>query len=337
MTIIGGVAHGKNIFDWTLLFVRTIWLLLVKDKNYPDVLVLEFAADHVGDIEYLSKLAKPKIGVLTAIAIAHTLFFKDLETIKIEKSKLIKLLPHDGTAILNADDPNVFELARTARVKTITFGTTLADVRAERIVYSLHGTSFNLKSSNESEEINLSGVLGIGHVDACLAAAAVGHHYGMSVLEIETALQKYTGETGRMQIQSGIKNTHLINDTYNASPRAAHAALEVLKTIQVAGRKIIAFGDMLELGNLSESSHREIASEMNFADYIVLVGKDTHWTYQELKKSGFNDTKLVYVDDSGEAGRLLQTYIKEGDCILVKGSRGMKMEKIIEELQYESH
>jgi len=152
-------------------------------------------------------------------------------------------------------------------------------------------------------------------------------------LEIENALQKYTGEAGRMQIQAGIKHTHLINDTYNASPRAAHAAFEVLKTIQVAGRKIIAFGDMLELGNLSESSHREIAREMNFADYIVLVGKDTHWTYQELKKSGFNDTKLVYVDDSGEAGRLLQTYIKEGDCILVKGSRGMKMEKIIDELK----
>src|SRR3989344_258708 len=335
LTIIGGVAHGKNIFGWTLLFVRTIWLLLVKDKNYPDVLVLEFAADKIGDITYLSNLAKPKVGVLTAIAIAHTLFFKDLETIKVEKSKLIKLLPHDGTAILNADDPNVFELARTARVKTITFGTTLADVRAERIVYSLRGTSFNLKCGDESEELTLPRALGIGHVSACLAAVAVGHHYGMNLKEMEIALQKYTGEPGRMQIQSGIKHTHLINDTYNASPRAAHAAFDVLRAISVPapGRKIIAFGDMLELGNLSESSHREIASEMSFADYIVLVGKDTHWTYSELKNLGFNDTKLVYVDDSGEAGRLLQTYIKEGDCILVKGSRGMKMEKIINELK----
>lgn len=333
LTIIGATAQGKNIFGWLSVFWKAKKLLLWRDKNYPDILVLEFAADHVGDIEYLSRLAKPKIGVLTAISIAHTLFFKDLETIKIEKSKLIKLLPHDGTAILNADDPNVFELARTARVKTITFGTTLADVRAERIVYSLRGTSFNLKCGNESEEINLSGVLGIGHVDACLAAAAIAHHYGMSVLEIETALSKYAGEAGRMQIQSGIKNTYLINDTYNASPRAAEAAFEVLKTLEVPKRKIIAFGDMLELGELSESSHREITTHMGFADYVVLVGKDTHWTYQELKKSGFNDTKMVYVADSDEAGRHLQTYIKEGDCVLVKGSRGMRMEKVIEELK----
>lgn len=333
LTIIGATAQGKNIFGWLKVFWQAKKLLLWRDKNYPDILVLEFAADKIGDITYLSNLAKPKIGVLTAISIAHTLFFKDLETIKEEKSKLIKLLPHDGIAILNADDPNVFELSHTARVKTITFGTTIADVRAERIAYSLSGINFNLKLGNESVEINLPGVLGIGHVNAVAAAAAVGRHFGMNAEEIEMALQKYKGESGRAQIKAGIKNTYLIDDTYNASPRAVHAALDVLKVLEVPGRKIIALGDMLELGDLSESSHQEIAHKMAFADYIVLVGKDVHYTYQELKKTGLNDTNLVYFDDSAEAGRHLQTYIKEGDCVLVKGSHGMKMEKVIEELQ----
>lgn len=332
LTIIGAAAQGKNLLGWLGVFWKAKKLFWFRDKNYPDVLVLEFAADHLGDIEYLSKLAKPRVGVLTAISIAHTLFFKDLETIKTEKSKLIKLLPPDGIAVLNADDPNVFELSRTVRVKTITFGTTLADVRAERIAYSLAGTSFNLKLGNESKEIILPSVLGIGHVNAVTAAAAVGHHFGMNVEEIKLALQKYKGEPGRAQIKAGIKNTYLLDDTYNASPRAVHAALQVLKTLEAPGRKIIALGDMLELGDLSESAHREIAHEMLFADYIVLVGKNVHWTDQELKKSGFNDTNLIYLDDAAEAGRHLQVYIKEGDCVLVKGSHGIKMEKIIDEL-----
>lgn len=333
LTILGGRAYGKNIFGWFKVFWQAKKLLLWRDKNYPDILVLEFAADKIGDIAYLSKLAKPKIGVLTAISIAHTLFFKDLETIKEEKSKLIRLLPHDGVAILNADDPNVFELARTARVKTITFGTTLADVRAEHIKYSLQGTAFVLRTAQGGEEVYLPNVLGIGHINAAAAATAVGTHFGMNLLEIEVGLKKYQTEPGRMVIERGIKNTTLINDTYNASPRAAEAAFDVLKSLQAPKRKIVAFGDMLELGTLNESAHREIAAHMGFADYVVLVGKETHWTYQELKKAGFNDTKLVYVADSVEAGRHLQTYIKEGDCILVKGSRGMRMERVIEELK----
>lgn len=335
LSIIGATAQGKNIFGWLKVFWQAKKLLLWRDKNYPDILVLEFAADHLGDIEKLTSLAKPSVGVLTAIAMAHTEFFKTLENIKKEKSKLIKLLPPTGTAILNLDDANVAELAKTARVKVRTFGLSfLAEARAVKIVYSLVGTHFGIQYQGQTAPIHLPKVLGIGHVSACLAAVSVGLVYELSLLEMAEALRNYAGEPGRMRLEQGIKNSFLVNDTYNASPRAVEAALQVLNTISVAegARKIVAFGDMLELGDWSEEAHREAARRMMFADYIVLVGKNTHWTYQELKKSGFNDTKLVYLDDSAEAGRHLQTYIKEGDIVLVKGSRGIKMEKIIEEL-----
>ncbi len=335
LTIIDAAPQGKNIFGWLKVFGRALKLLLIKDKNYPDILVLEFAADHAGDIEYLSKLAKPHVGVLTAIAIAHTLFFKSLERIKEEKSKLIRLLPYDGTAVLNADDPNVFELVNTVRVKTITFGLNGAEVRAEKIVYSLAGTQFDVRTAAGVETIVLPRLLGIGYVNAVLAAMAVGSIYNMSLSEMAHALLDYQSEPGRMEILPGIKNVYLINDTYNASPRAVTAALDVLKVIKPLnnGRKLIALGDMLELGDLSESAHRAVAAEMMFADYIVLVGKNTHWSYSELKKLGFDDTKMVYLDDSAEAGRHLQKYIKEGDVVLVKGSHGMKMERVVDELK----
>src|SRR3989344_958259 len=122
LSIIGGRAQGKNIFGWFGIFLQALFLILIKNKNYPDMLVLEFAADHPGDIEKLSKLVRPRVGVLTAIAPAHTQFFKTLENIKEEKSKLIKMLPSDGVAVLNIDDAMVAQLALITKVKVLTYG-----------------------------------------------------------------------------------------------------------------------------------------------------------------------------------------------------------------------
>lgn len=336
LTIIGGKTAGQNILGWIPIFLKALGLLLARDKNYPDMLVLEFAADHPGDIEKLIDLAPPRVGVLTAIAPAHTKFFKTLENIKEEKSKIVFKLPPRGIAVMNLDDEKVASLVDFVRCKLWTFGQSEeAAVRAADISYSVSGTQFLLFYRGASFPVYLKGMLGIGHVNACLAAIAVALAFKLNLADIAAALQNYKNEPGRMAMINGVKNTFLIDDTYNASPNAATAALEVLRNLPLGenSRKIVAFGDMLELGAFSEPAHYHLAEEMKFADFILLVGKNIHWTYLGLKKLGFNDKNLIYFDDSAEAGRYLQKFIRAGDIVLVKGSRGMKMERVIDELR----
>ena len=263
LTIIGAEVGGKSIFKWFGIFARAVRLLIFP-AEYPEFLILEMGADRPGDIKYLADLVRPEIGIVTAVAPAHTEFFGDLAGVAEEKSALIRVLPKNGVAILNYDDELTRTMRDKAKCRTMFYGFDgTAEMRVVESAIHFHpaiqgeenfcGINLKFVFGGATVPIFLSGVLGRGQVYAALAAGAAGLSLGLNLVQISEALMSYRPPPGRMNVLPGIKGTTIIDDTYNASPRSVAAALEVLKSItKDEGAKFYAvLGDMLELGKES--------------------------------------------------------------------------------------
>jgi UDP-N-acetylmuramoyl-tripeptide--D-alanyl-D-alanine ligase len=359
LTIIGVQTGGRSPFGWLRVFYRAVKLLIFKDENYPQILILEMGADKLGDIEYLIGMAPPKIGVLTAIAESHLQIFKDTRGVLKEKEKIVTTLPKDGIAILNADDENVMSIKDKIMTRVITFGfSDKADVRAGELLFSgleqdfcetqyeweckTWGTSFKTSYSGSTVPVFLPHCFGKQHSYAALAAIAVGVAYKINLVDIAESLRQYRPPKGRMNLIAGIKYTMIIDDTYNSSPSAVKTALEAMKTINLptGRRKIVVLGDMLELGEKSTEAHREVGFMVveNGIDYLIAVGKESKALADAAIEAGLNANnadKVKYFDNAEEAGIFLQNLIVPGDLILVKGSQGMRMENIVKEVMAE--
>lgn len=349
LTIIGCPSGNQSFWSWLTVFFRAIKLLLVKDKNYPDILVLEFGADRPGDIKYLTNLVKCKIGILTSIGLAHLEFFKTPENVFREKRHLVTALDRDGVAVINLDDSYLKTLPDKLRAKVVTYGLVEpAEIKplevkvslepeALEINQKLRGMSFKVDYHGSKVPVFLPGVLGLSHVYAALAAVAVGTVYSLHLVDISQALKSYQSPPGRLKLIPGIKHTLLIDDSYNSSPQAAELALQELDKISLAKRKIVALGDMLELGTVSVSEHQRIGKLVNNLNlaFFVTVGELGKIMAQAAIKAGLNEAQVVMFDRAEEAGKFLQEKIVTGDVILVKGSQGVRMEKIVKELMVE--
>ena len=271
LSVIGSKSGNKSLIKWAGVFLKAFGLILFKDKNYPEILILEMGADRKGDIKYLVNIAKPEIGVITAIAPVHVEFFGSLDGIIKEKQYLISHLPKEGTAILNYDDKNVLRMSKKNRGKLIAFGfEDGADVRVIESSINIDqeeklkgGTSFKVSYQGSTVPVYLPGVLGKQHIYSAIAAMAVGVSLKMNLLETSEALKNYRAPQGRMNIVPGIKHTILIDDSYNSSPIACLAALEVLRDVSISeeAKRVAILGDMLELGNYTEEGHREVGGE----------------------------------------------------------------------------
>ena len=345
MAVLGLKKPGRVI--WILNILKSIRLLLIKYKSYPEILVLEMGADKPGDIDYLVDIARPKIGVVTAVGElpVHVEFYSGPEQVAKEKSKLIQALPPEGLAVLNYDDEIVFDMKDLSKAKTITYGFDKdADVAASDSNYFLEnngtvggGIVFKLNYEGKVVPFRLNNALGRHQIYAVLAAAAVGLHFGINLVEISQALEKLEFPKQRMKLLRGVKNSWIIDDSYNASPLSTHAALDTLKEFGEKiiektgfGRKIAVLGDMRELGVFTEQAHRQIGNLAgDRAQYLFTVGPAAKFIYD----SAFNQLpkeNIMSFNNSDEAGERLKDFIQEGDIILVKGSRAMKMEKIVE-------
>jgi UDP-N-acetylmuramoyl-tripeptide--D-alanyl-D-alanine ligase len=258
-------------------------------------------------------------------------------------------LKKDDWAILNADDALVMAAKGKIKSKILTFGFSEgAEVKAAELAVSagpsrdpwvdvqIKGLSFKLMYQGSSIPVFLPSVLGEHQVYAALAAIAVGLALDMNAADISTALKNYKSPPGRMNLISGIKHTSIIDDTYNSSPMAARAALSVLKKINVSGRKLVAFGDMLELGEFTESGHREVGEAVpGAADILVTVGDKAGFIGDEAAKRGLSKDMIRGFDNTYEAGKYIQETLRQGDIILVKGSQGARMERVVKELMAE--
>jgi len=344
LTIIGVETGNKNIFKWISIFFKALELIIVKDKEYPEMLVLEMGADKQGDIKYLVTLVPCDISVVTAISRVHYEFFKSLESIIEEKGEIVKHLRDSHIAILNSDDPNVMKMKDMTKAKVLTYG--LAEYSTFKasdikLSYKLDevGTSFKLEYDGNTLPIFLPNALGPMQVKAMLAALAVGVSLKVSLLELIDDINKYQVPLGRTNLIKGIKNTLIIDDTYNSSPISSKAALDILKEAlpKENGKRLAIFGEMLELGTYTEAGHREVGektAELGI-DVLICVGEKTRDIIRGARNKGMSEDHVFYFSNNKEAGTFIQNRLHENDLVLIKGSQGARMEQITKELMAE--
>ncbi|MBU2219601.1 UDP-N-acetylmuramoyl-tripeptide--D-alanyl-D-alanine ligase [Patescibacteria group bacterium] len=349
LTILGQESGNKSLWRWWQIFLVSFFEIFYT-KNYPKILVLEMGADKIGDIAYLTDFVKCDAGVVMAVGEipVHVEFFQSADQVAREKSNLVRSLDEKGWAVLNYDDQRVRAMARKTPAQIFTYGfSEQADLRASNFEQHLEnlseaGLSLKVDYQGSNVPLRLRYVYAQHQVYSILAGVAVGLIFKMNLVEIAQALKDYRPPAGRLQLISGIKNTWLIDDTYNSSPSSSLGALELLEKISNLNkngepvRKIAALGDMLELGSFTEEAHRKIgARAAQVADILLAVGTKSIFMAEEAKKNGMAKENVWYFASSEEAGRELQDLLREDDVILVKGSQGIRMEKIVKELMAE--
>ncbi len=341
LTILGTRSPGRSIFGWVGTFLRGLLLLLFRSRAYPEILVLEMAADHKGDIAYLTELAPCHIGVLTGISHAHTEFLGTVDDVAQEKSAIITHLGVSDIAILNADDQRVLALREQTQARVITFGfSENADVYAHTLsltkpdgdtFFALQGT---IAYGNNTAQFRVSCLVGQHQLLAPLAAVAVAIATDVPFVAAVKRIQGYKVPDGRMRQLAGIKHTLLLDDTYNSSPAAADAALATLAQVPASGRKIAVLADMAELGSYSDEDHRsigEIVQELGI-DILITVGPQSKKTAQTAVEHGMAKDHVFSFDDAMTAAKFLQERIEQGDVVLLKGSQVFRMEKAVKEV-----
>jgi len=343
LTILGGWEEIGGIFFWPKVILRALICLLNPRKSaYPQILVLEYGADKPNDIKYLLEIARPKVGVVTAIGEipTHIEFYQDRETLIRGKTRLIEQLPVSGYAVLNCDDPIVKGMETKTRGKIMTFGFSAgADVRVTNLEMNLDdgkpiGISFKIEYKGSITPFKIKGVLGRSHAYAAAAATYVGLISGLNLVQIsESLLKNYKPAERRMNLVKGIKDTLIIDDSYNASPLSVREALVALGEIQNA-RRIAVLGDMLELGRYSPEAHEIIgALAKTRADVLITVGPRARFIIEGALAKGFDRNKIFGFATVNEAKKFIQGTIRKGDIILVKASRAIGLDKIVDELR----
>jgi UDP-N-acetylmuramoyl-tripeptide--D-alanyl-D-alanine ligase len=307
--------------------------LLTLEPEY-DLAVIEMGMSHAGEIAALARIALPNEGVVTSVGPVHLEFFDSMAGIARAKYELIEAIPHGGTLVLNADDEYVSQFGRDFKGKVILFGLkATADVRAENIeVLGPEGTQFDLISQGVRQPVR-SPLLGTHNVYNVLAAAAVALEHGITPSEIAAILPSLEPGDKRGQVVQ-VGNITVLNDCYNSSPKALMAAVDTLKAMP-ARRRIVVAGEMLELGATGEPLHRDCGRYIaaKHLDYLVGVRGLAMPMVEAALAAGM---KAEFVATPEEAGDWLAREAREGDVVLLKGSRGVKLEKTLESWQQKS-
>lgn len=337
LAILGAESGGSSFFRWFLVGVRFFRLALLP-TDYPGVLVLEMGVDRPGDMTYLLSIAPVRIGVVTRIASSHLAFFGTVGNIAREKGRIISTLPSDGFAILNADDPRVFRMKEKTKAVVLSYGfSDEATVRADNLIFQGgdggSGFSFKLNYDGKTIPVRLPSVLARHQIEDALAGAAVGIALDMNLVDIASALENIVPLPGRLRALVGKDGATILDDTYNASPASTIAALETLASVP-AERKIAILGDMLELGSDSETLHRELAEALSATgvEFFVAVGQRMNLARETLVSMGFPERQTLFFPDPVSAIETMRQLVRKDDLVLVKGSRGMRMEKVTEAL-----
>jgi UDP-N-acetylmuramoyl-tripeptide--D-alanyl-D-alanine ligase len=303
-------------------------LMLLKLEPEHDLAVIEMGMSHAGEIAALAKIAQPEIGVVTNVAPVHLEFFNSIADIARAKYELIECLPANGTAVLNADDEHVSKFGRGFMGKKIMYGLhSSADVRAENIrSLGVAGSSFDLVMGEERVPAGVS-LVGVHNISNALAAAAVGVDRGLTLSETATGLATLAPADKRGQVVQ-VGNITVINDCYNSNPRALEAMVDSLAKTP-AKRRLVVAGEMLELGPAGEEMHRlsgqHIAEKK--IDFLLGVRGLALPMVDAARQSGM---RAEFVATSEEAGEWLAREVRDGDVVLLKGSRGVKLERALE-------
>jgi UDP-N-acetylmuramoyl-tripeptide--D-alanyl-D-alanine ligase len=311
--------------------------LLQLDDQY-DAAVVEMGMSHRGELARLAQIAPPDVGVITRIAVEHLEFFSSIEEIALAERELIENLAWpSATAVLNADDERVAKFADEARGNVIWFGTSLrAQFRAEKIQErGIEGSAFEFISPSGSARLELP-LIGRHNVMNALAALAATSVWDIGAAEAREVFPTLVPADKRgevVQLESGIT---VINDSYNSSPTALNALAQLLADTPGYRRRILAAGEMLELGATSAELHREcgkFAGALKGIDWIVGVRGDAEALIGSAIEAGHSAELTKFFNNSDDAAKFMAEFVSAGDLLLLKGSRGVKMEKILEAIE----
>lgn len=291
---------------------------------------IELAAAKAGDIADLTRMARPEIGVITSVAPCHLASFGTLEEIARTKGELLDYLPESGTAILNGDNPWVRDLACFARCNVIQVGTdSSCDLQAEDVRSENGMMKFRVDGIDYSVQVP-----GTHLLTSALATIAVGREFGLTADTILTGLAEFLPLPGRCKSLS-IGEWTVIDDSYNSSPASMAAACNVLQNWQGARRKILVAGDMLELGEESVKFHEELGRQVALSglDGLIAIGQYGNHVISAAKQAGMCGGCLAYCPSDQVAELLLDCWLDPGSVVLVKGSRALHLENMVEQIR----
>ncbi|HHX63905.1 MAG TPA: UDP-N-acetylmuramoyl-tripeptide--D-alanyl-D-alanine ligase [Chloroflexi bacterium] len=315
-------------------------LTLMTLTDEPRCAVLEMGMYSLGEIALLCDIARPQIGVVTNVGPTHLERLGHIDNIARAKAELPQALPADGVAVLNGDDPRVRAMGRVTRAAVVTYGLQdCNDVQAQDIVDGgLDGIEFTVQIAAaeaaglpaERQRLRIE-MLGQHSILCALAAVAVGRIKGLTWDEIQRGLLSQ-GRGPRLQVRPGVGGVTLLDDCYNSSPASAIAALNTLSSLP--GRHVAVLGDMLELGAYEAEGHREVGRHCaTTADLLVAMGTRARLIAKGALEAGMPADAVYRADDTDGAIALLNDLAREGDMLLIKGSRSMSMEIIVRALE----
>ncbi|GAB4175364.1 MAG: UDP-N-acetylmuramoyl-tripeptide--D-alanyl-D-alanine ligase [Geothermobacteraceae bacterium] len=295
--------------------------------------VLEMGMSARGEIARLAEIAQPTVGLITNIGPAHLETLRGLDGVARAKGELFAALAAGGTAVVNADDERVLNLPVANGVRRLLYGlSSEAEVRAERIEARGASVRFRLLAGDQAAEVELQ-VAGRFNASNALAAAAAALALNVPLAEIVAGLNAFSPLQGRMQLIRLASGAQLLKDDYNANPLSMGAALEALDALEGEGRRIAVLGDMLELGDESSRLHREVgARAARHCDLLLLLGQMAESMAEGARQAGLASRRIRIATNHEEAAACLGRVLREGDRVLVKGSRGMRMERIADVL-----
>jgi len=292
--------------------------------------VLEMGMSEPGEIDRLAEIARPKVGVITNVSAAHLLSMGNVEAVAQAKGELFRRLPAGSCSVFNADDPLVAALPSPTGVRRLSFGLGQADIRGGQIEeFGRGGQNFTIALPSAVVRVRLR-ALGRHNVLNALAAAATAYALGVDPGDIRAGLESFVPVDKRL-VPEELAGILLIDDSYNANPASMKAALLTLNQVKGAGRAIAVLGDMLELGSASKDAHGEVGRlAASCVERLYLLGSMAADVAAGAVSGGLPQSAIVIANDHDEILADLLAAMRPGDCILVKGSRGMRMETVAE-------
>ena len=296
-----------------------------------EVAVLEMGMNHSGEMEYLSSIARPDLAIITNIGTMHIEHLGTREGILQAKLEIMRGMPDDGAGVFNGDEPLLWNIRAIGKHKKYYYGIEnhACDVTATDIVELDDGVRFVVHGFGQQFELFVP-MLGRHAVYNALAATTVGLLLGVKAEKIQARFSSFhnTGMRQKIYVKNGVT---IIEDCYNAGPESTEAALEVLASIKTDGRRIAVLGDMLELGNRSAAEHYRIGRlAVGKADLLLTYGEHSVRTLTGAITGGMNPKNTDHFDTHEDMAHMLKMRVSEGDVVLFKGSRGMRMEKVLQ-------
>jgi UDP-N-acetylmuramoyl-tripeptide--D-alanyl-D-alanine ligase len=308
-------------------------LTLLRLRKRDKVAVVELGTNHPGEIQRLAQIADPDLAIVTSVAAAHLEGLRSLAGVAREKGALYRNVRADGAIAVNLDDPLVLKLGARFRGRKITYGNN-GWVRARsRRMRGGSGAQFKLQAGKRSCQVRLN-YLGEHNISNALGASALALAAGVKLAAIRRGLANARPFSMRMQIEDW-NGIGIINDAYNANPASMKAALRTLAELPCRGQRIAVLGDMFELGKQSAKEHRQIggAAARAAVDVLYLLGDQAQAMRRGAVGNGMRPERIVVGKDHTDVADQLRERLKKGDWLLIKGSRGMQMERILQELR----